>query len=378
MNACLYTYYCYHYVMQSIILLFYIFRWHQNHRVHKHFVSHFSTFNTFGVSSIDFIALLTDFHSFNGEKRHKIQLAHTYTHNEHPRNRLCQMNKCSLLTSNQSRLTERLSNSTSKFIYRHSSLVSVHSSNKRNICTWRNECVNNSIRCKGYEIHICHPCAFLISFNGKVLRFQLYSNNNCFNGIEHLCLASLLPTFWIQHDYDVRTFVHKMEKQKKNQIEYGANIHSSISITIWIVGQEHWCIHLAHLWALISQINILMTVPETFEFWMVQQQFIVNIVYFILLFLVFLRCHCNCTIEEKGKYHKIQTVTWITNNNLFCSSFAFSSSSPSSVLTFHFNAVFLATGVDAVMNTAGFIFWDICIKKRKRSYFFFRFGSIFV
>lgn len=37
--------------------------------------------------------------------------AGTHTHNEHPRNSLWQMNKCSVLTSNQSRMTERQANS---------------------------------------------------------------------------------------------------------------------------------------------------------------------------------------------------------------------------------------------------------------------------
>lgn len=42
------------------------------YRVHEHFDSHFSMLNTFGVSSVDFIAHLTDFHSFTEKKREKM------------------------------------------------------------------------------------------------------------------------------------------------------------------------------------------------------------------------------------------------------------------------------------------------------------------
>lgn len=51
------------------------------HRMHKHFVSHFSMLNTFGVLSIDFIA---HFHSFTERKKgEKKMLQHSAAFSPH-------------------------------------------------------------------------------------------------------------------------------------------------------------------------------------------------------------------------------------------------------------------------------------------------------
>lgn len=77
------------YAIDYIIILYFMMTPEpepNSYRVHKNFVSHFSMLNTFGVSSIDCIAHLTDSHSFfekkRGKKWYKIHLliAHTHTH----------------------------------------------------------------------------------------------------------------------------------------------------------------------------------------------------------------------------------------------------------------------------------------------------------